>query len=176
MFDILKQDLRRYRTENGFAWYEPSILAIVCYRFGQFSKRCPWGVRHLLTICHVPVSFFVTLMTGIHLPRGAKIGPGLRIFHFGCIILNPLTVIGKNCTLRHEVTIGNRRDLDDVPVIGDDVEFGAGAKVLGKIVIGSHAKIGANAVVLTDVPPYCVAVGIPAKIIEHTDHESCHRS
>lgn len=153
--------------ENGrFAWYEPSILSLICYRFGQFITTCPVGVRQFLSIIYFPVSISITLLTGIHLPRGAKIGPGLRIYHFGCIIVNPRARIGCNCTLRHEVTIGNRNSEDDVPIIGDFVEFGAGAKVLGRITIGNHAVIGANAVVLKSVPPHAVAVGVPARILE----------
>lgn len=70
----------------------------------------------------IPSSMIITLLTGIHLPRGAKIGPELRIHHFGCIILHPAVRIGRNCTLRHEVTIGNR-NYDDVPVIGDNVKL-----------------------------------------------------
>jgi serine O-acetyltransferase len=106
-----------------------------------------------------------TIITGIQIPRGCKIGPGLRIYHFGCLVLNPLTVIGKNCTLRHGVTIGNRNEIDDVPVLGDNVDIGAGAKVLGRIKIGNNVSIGANAVVITDVPDDHIAVGVPARVI-----------
>ena len=76
-----------------------------------------------------------------------------------------MTVIGKNCTLRHGVTIGNRQAVDDVPVIGDHVDIGAGAKILGKIRIGNNVSIGANAVVITDVPDNHIAVGVPARIL-----------
>jgi serine O-acetyltransferase len=108
---------------------------------------------------------FVTLLTGIHLPRGAKIGGGLRIWHFGCIVLNPDTIIGKNCTLRHGVTIGNRNSEHDVPVIGDNVDIGVGAVIIGSVVIGNNVSIGSNAVVLCDVPDDHIAVGVPARVI-----------
>jgi serine O-acetyltransferase len=77
-------------------------------------------------------------------------------------------VIGTNCTIFQQVTIGDARDSrqkgQPVPVIGNNVEIGAGAKVLGDIRVGDYAKIGANAVVLQDVPPHAIAVGIPARI------------
>ncbi len=79
--------------------------------------------------------------------------------------MNAETVIGRNCTIRHQVTIGSRNNEHDVPVLGDDVDIGAGAKVLGKIYIGSRVSIGANAVVLIDVPDDNIAVGVPARIL-----------
>jgi len=78
--------------------------------------------------------------------------------------LNPDTVIGKNCTLRHNVTIGNRLNDHDVPIIGDNVDIGVGAVIMGAIKIGNNVSIGANAVVLCDVPDNHIAVGVPAKI------------
>jgi serine O-acetyltransferase len=79
--------------------------------------------------------------------------------------LNPETVIGKNCTLRHGVTIGNRQSVHDVPILGDNVEIGVGAVILGHIHVGNNVTIGANAVVLTDVPDDHIAVGVPARVI-----------
>ena len=105
------------------------------------------------------------LQTGIDLPRGVRIGPGLRIWHFGGIVIHAEAVIGRNCTLRHEVTIGTRHGEHDVPVLGDDVDIGAVRKILGKIRIGSRVSIGANAVVLDDVPDDHLAVGVPARIL-----------
>lgn len=108
---------------------------------------------------------FNTLI-GIHIPRSCKIGGGLRIYHYGCIIVNPDTVMGYGCTLRQGVTIGTKCFDHDVPVIGNNVEFGAGCKVLGDIVIGNNVVIGANAVVLCDVPDNAIAVGVPARVIK----------
>ena len=79
-------------------------------------------------------------------------------------MLHPETVMGRNCTLRHDVTIGTRSGDHDVPVLGDDVEIGAGAKILGSIRIGNRVSIGANAVVLDDVPDDHLAVGVPARV------------
>jgi len=109
------------------------------------------------------------LVTGIDLPRRAQIGPGLKIWHFGGVFVHAETVIGRNCTLRHEVTIGVRHGAHDVPVLGDDVDIGCGAKILGKIRIGNRVSIGANAVVLDDVPDDHIAVGVPARIFSKSE-------
>jgi serine O-acetyltransferase len=107
-------------------------------------------------------------LTGISIPKSVRVGPGLRIYHFGTIIVHADAQIGANCTLRHGVTIGNRIEDGPVPVIEDDVELGAYAQVLGGVRIGRGAKIGALSVVLCDVPPGAVAVGVPARIIERS--------
>lgn len=107
----------------------------------------------------------VETVTGICLPHDARIGAGLRIHHFGNIFINPGVVIGDNCTMRQGVTIGNRVANGPVPIIGNDVEFGAYAQVLGGVRVGNGARIGAMAVVLIDVPDGCTAVGNPARIV-----------
>ena len=103
---------------------------------------------------------------GITLPVTADIGPGLRIWHFGNIVVHADVVMGANCTLRHGVTIGNRHADGPVPRVGDNVEFGAYAQVLGAIRIGNNCKIGAMSLVLCDVPDGATAAGIPARVIE----------
>ena len=104
---------------------------------------------------------------GIWLGCG-QIGSGLIITHFNGIFVNALS-IGKNCQIRQNCTIGVKRNGEHGPTIGDNVEFGAGCKVLGEITIGNNVKIGANAVVVHDVPDNCVVAGIPAKVIKYID-------
>jgi serine O-acetyltransferase len=106
----------------------------------------------------------VEIATGITLPKSAEIGPGLRIWHFGNIVIHADVKIGSECTLRHGVTIGDRNE-DGVPTLGDRVEIGAYAQILGPISVGNDAKIGCMAVVLRDVPAGATAVGNPARII-----------
>jgi serine O-acetyltransferase len=101
---------------------------------------------------------------GISIPRNTSIGKGFKIYHFGGIVINSLSIIGDNCSLHQGVTIGIRNTYTDVPVIGNNVTVGAGAKLLGAIKIGDNVVIGANAVVLCDVPDNSIAVGIPAKV------------
>ncbi|MGJ5642349.1 serine acetyltransferase [Formosa sp. S-31] len=98
-----------------------------------------------------------------------NIGPGLRIYHLGALIrIKSNCRIGKNCTLQPGVVIGNKNLEDDGSFVkvGDNSFFGLGAKVFGEVVIGDNAVIGANSVVVKDVPDNCVVAGIPAKIIK----------
>lgn len=158
-------DLQRYGVARPFL-REQSIWAVWTYRFGRRIDRRPDGLaKRLLTVGYWLLFRLVETGTGVSLPKSLQIGPGLRIWHFGGIFIHPDTVIGANCTLRQGVTIGNRQQGGPVPVLGDDVELGAYAQVLGGIRIGNGCKIGAMAVVLCDVPDGATAVGAPARII-----------
>ncbi|MFJ1211928.1 serine O-acetyltransferase [Burkholderia pyrrocinia] len=110
-------------------------------------------------------------LMGIEIPVKTKIGKGLTIYHGTGLVINGYAVIGDYCTLRHGVTIGNTllKDgtISGVPTIGDNVEFGVHSVALGAIRVGDRARIGAGAVVLTDVPDGRVAVGVPARILDN---------
>lgn len=158
-------DLDRYPRSRPFL-KEQSIWAVWVYRFGRRVDRRPDGlVKQLMTAAYWLLFRMVETLLITSIPRAATIGGGLRIWHFGNIFIHPGTRIGVNCTLRQGVTIGNRVEDGPAPVIGDNVEFGAYAQVLGGIRIGSDCKIGAMSVVLCDVPDGATAVGIPARII-----------
>lgn len=158
-------DLLRYGVSRPFL-REQSIWALWIYRFGRRIDRRPEGlVKRLLTIWYLVLFRWIETTVGVSLPKSVQVGPGLRIWHFGGIFIHADAVIGSNCTLRHGVTIGNRHEGGAVPVLGDDVELGAYAQVLGGIRIGNGCKIGAMAVVLCDMPDGSTAVGSPAKII-----------
>lgn len=101
---------------------------------------------------------------GIEISPRTKVGRGLAIFHFGGIVINGSAVIGNNLNIRQGVTIGNTDE--GVPIIGDNVYIGVGGKVIGNVKVGNNVKIGANAVVLKDVPNDCSAVGVPARNIQ----------
>jgi serine O-acetyltransferase len=109
----------------------------------------------------------VRVLFGGHVPYTATIGSGTS---FGCgglgVVLHPNTVIGKNCVIAQNVTIGGRSDFTEVPTLGANVFVGTGAKILGPVKIGDNAIIGANAVVIRDIPSNSTAVGVPARIIE----------
>jgi serine O-acetyltransferase len=108
-----------------------------------------------------------TFKCGIQIARGTKIGPGLHLSHFGGIVVNRNVMIGRNCNLAHQVTLGatQRGSRVGTPVIGDNVYIGPGAMIVGSLTIGDGAAIGANAVVSRDVEDHGVAVGIPARVI-----------
>lgn len=159
-------DLARYGLRRPFL-KEQSIWSVWIYRFGRRVDRRPAGpAKRLLTLLYWAMYRVIETLTGISLPKEATVGPGLRIWHFGGVIVHPRAVIGARCTLRHGVTIGNRVDDGPVPVVGDDVEFGAYAQALGGIRIGDRATIGAMSVVLRDVPDDAAVVGNPARTVK----------
>lgn len=147
--------------------------AMVVYRFGR------WRYRIKPRLLRLPFSLLYRLMyffiqgKGIELPCEVEVGDGFRIDHQGGIVISGYAKIGRNCVVRNGVTIGLAR-IDDLsaPTIGDNVDIGAGAKLLGRITIGDNVKIGANAVVLSDIPSNSIAVGIPAKVIRRLDKET----
>lgn len=140
----------------------PGFLIIASYRFWNLCVRKKVPVF----IFRVVFEKFVELLTNSSVPSRCTIGGGLRIQHFGQIMIHDTVIIGKNATIYNGVTIGLQHDNDiQGPVLGDDVYIGAGAKILGNIRVGNNVSIGANAVVLRDVPDNSIAVGIPARII-----------
>jgi serine O-acetyltransferase len=110
---------------------------------------------------------------GIAISYKEEIGPGLYIGHHGGIVTNDKASIGANCNLSHGVTIGvtRRGEHEGVPKIGDNVYIGPGAKIIGQIVVGNNAAIGANCVVTKDVPENGVVVGVPGKVISSAGSE-----
>lgn len=176
MMNNLKCDLGRYYNHlfHRFEWNEPSYIVVILYRAARGVRTMSkwlFPIKLLLNIIIVPIYAFFSIFLGISIPRGAQIGPGLRIYHYGTIVINPCAVIGKNFSIHHGCTIGVKNSYYDQVIVGDNVTMGAGAKVLGNIKIGSNVTIGANAVVLTDVPDNSVAVGIPAKIFPKKNTE-----
>jgi serine O-acetyltransferase len=111
---------------------------------------------------------FWSAVSGAEIPVNTRIGGGLLVPHPNGIVIHPGAVIGPNCLILQQVTIGTRSE-GDPPVLGGHVDVGAGAKILGSLRIGAHAVIGANAVVLRNVPEGATAVGVPAICIEPRD-------
>jgi serine O-acetyltransferase len=160
-----RADLARYPRRPWLK--EQSIWAIAVYRFGRrvdARRAGPW--RKVQEQVYWLAYRFTETFTGIGIPKSVRVGPGLKIWHFGNIFVHGDSVIGANCTLRQGVTIGNRVEGGPAPVLEDDVELGAYAQVLGAVRVGRGAKVGAMSVVLNDVPDGATAVGIPARIIE----------
>jgi serine O-acetyltransferase len=108
---------------------------------------------------------FIQVVTGIELPCETEVGKEFVIDHFGGVAVSGHAKFGNNCRIRNGVVVGLKNvEESGAPIIGNNVDIGAGAKVLGKIGIGNNVLIGANAVVITDVPANSIAVGIPAVI------------
>jgi serine acetyltransferase len=135
----------------------------VAHRFARRSTRDPlfWAGLPLLVAYRVGVEWGL----GVEIPAKTHVGTHLRVSHGQGLVVHKDTVLGDHCHLQHNTTIGRRGGPHDVPVIGNGVEIGANAVVLGPIRIGDDARIGAGAVVLTDVPAGATAVGNPARIL-----------
>jgi len=169
MFNTIRQDLKTY----GGDWSSQGFWVMIVYRFGRWRYDFKSGiVRKPLSMLYKISYKAVQILTGIELPCEVEIGRNFRIDHFGDIIISGFASFGDNCIIRNGVTVGLRRTDDPVaPAIGNNVDIGAGAKLLGGITIGNNVHIGANAVVLIDIPSDSAAVGIPARIIERKSHD-----
>jgi len=163
---MLKWLLGQFFRVGGF--HGATVLMV--YRTGNFI----YYRVHILVLRQIMLFFYyfvdyllVRTLLNCEIPAGCRIGRNLRLPHGGKgIVIDKNAVIGDNVTLFHQVTIGRQMsDKHGSPVIGDDVLIGTGAKIVGPVTIGDHSKIGANAVVVRDVPPNSTAVGIPARII-----------
>lgn len=136
------------------------IDAMSLYRLGR--KLYLRGIPVLPAVLRKAIHY----MHGSYIPAEAEIGEGTQLGYGGMgIVIHKDAKIGRHCLISHQVTIGGRSGLKDLPVIGDYVRIGAGAKILGNIHIGDFAVIGANAVVVRDVAPGAVVGGIPAREI-----------
>ena len=138
----------------------PGFQGVAVYRFGHWLVAHGKAARLILDPAYYVLHLLVKAVWGIDIPRHCVIGPGLYIAHFGGITLSSRAVLGKNCNLSHDVTIGlsGKGDRAGVPTIGDDVYIAPGAKLFGRITVGNDVKIGANAVVYRDVPDHAVVV------------------
>ena len=150
---------------NGRDWTRPGFRALAVHRFGVWRM----GIRSKLL--RAPFSLIYRSMfrycrnvLGIELPYSAFIGRGVIIEHQGGIVVHGASVIGDRCIIRQGCTLGIRRVSEPTaaPILDQGVELGAGAVLLGSVRIGAGARIGANAVVLTDVPAGALAIGVPA--------------
>ncbi len=162
MFDNIREDLRAH----GGKWGAQGFWAMVIYRFGRWRYGVrPAIVRKLFSAIYHVLYKLVQILTGIELPCEAEVGRNFVIDHFGGIIVSGYAKFGDDCRIRSGVVIGLRRIEEKcAPVIGNNVDIGAGAKLLGPIRVGDNVVIGANAVVLCDVPDNSVAVGVPAVV------------
>ena len=170
MFANLKEDLKTYKGD----WSYQGFWVMVVYRFGRWRYTIKSGLlRKPFSLVYKIFYKFTQVITGIELPCEVVVGKNFRIDHFGGIIISGFASFGDNCVIRDGVTVGLRRVDDPVaPQIGNNVDIGTGAKVLGGITIGDDVVIGANAVVLEDVPSNSIAVGVPAKIKTRGKHAS----
>ena len=144
----------------------PGVKAVFFHRIANFFQLAKFYLVARM------ISQLSRFLTGIEIHPGAKIGKNLFIDHGMGVVIGETSEIGNNVTIYHIATLGGiapsinsneQRQVKRHPTLGDCVVVGSGAQILGPVIIGTHAKIGANAVVTKDVPENAVMVGIPAK-------------
>jgi serine O-acetyltransferase len=140
----------------------PGVHAVLWYRINHLLWR--QGRRTLARF----LAYLCRLATNVDIHPGAQIGRRLFIDHGAGVVIGETTIIGNDVTLYHGVTLGGTtwHKIKRHPTLGDNVLVGAGAKVLGPITLGNSVRVGANSVVVKDVPNCCTVVGIPGRIIQ----------
>lgn len=146
-------------------------VIMVLFRIAHLVRCGPLWIRLLAFLYGPAYRLGVEWLLGVELPWKTQIGPCLRVDHGMGLVVNDGTRIGVGCFLRHNTTIGNKqlekRGYSECPVIGDRVDVGANAVIIGPVRVGNDAVIGAGSVVVKDVPPGAVVVGNPARIVRH---------
>lgn len=162
MFENIREDFKNYKGN----WAAQGFWAMVVYRFGRWQHPVrPAVLKKLFSLIYRVLFKLVQILTGIELPCEVPVGKNFVIDHSGGIVISGFARIGDNCRIRNGVVIGLARVGEPcAPVIGNNVDIGAGAKILGNIRIGNNVSIGANAVVIRDVPDNSIAVGVPAVV------------
>lgn len=141
------------------------LWAVTVYRFASWVYSLPRLASIPFRVVYIILSKMVEILTGIMLPASVNVGPGLYVGHFGGVIINGGVKLGANCKIAHTIGTKGAGRGPGVPIIGNNVYIGTGAKVLGKVTIGENVVIGANAVVVKDVPDNVIVGGVPARII-----------
>lgn len=162
MFDNIKEDWNTYEKDLS----RPGLWVMMIYRFGRWRYTIqPRLLRMPFSLLYKIMKVLIQMATGIELPCETVVGRRFRIDHFSDIIISGDAIIGDDVIIRNGVTIGLKNtEKRGSPTLGNRVDVGAGAKILGKITIGDDVIIGANAVVIQDIPPNSLAVGVPAVI------------
>lgn len=178
MFPNLTYDFRRVYTKSA---YRGKLRRIFFCLWSQgFQAIAGYRISRWLVLRHIPgiyliIQRVIEITTGISLPPEAQIGKGLRIPHFGGIIVHSDANIGNFCTISHGVTIGNQKPGGKSPRIGNNVFICADAKVLGDISIGDNCIIGTNAVVLESMPDNSIIAGMPARVVKKIENKEAYR-
>ena len=169
--ELIVSDLNRLTKANIFSWlryllFNASFRITFWFRIGSALKSS----NNILSKLLYPIVFYIhyrnQYKTGIQLSFGTSIGRGVSFSHFSGIVINNGSIIGDNSTIFQNVTIGSKRGKKGgVPIIGHNVVVAPGANVIGPVNIGDNVFIGANALVINDIPDNAVVGGVPAKIL-----------
>lgn len=163
MFQNIRADLRAH----GGDWGAQGFWVLVVYRFGRWRYGVrPALLRKLLSFVYKVLFKFVQIITGVELPCEVVIGRNFVIDHFGGIVISGYARFGDDCRIRNGVVVGLKNVNEPIaPVFGNNVDIGAGAKVLGNITVGDYAKVASGSVVLKPVPAGCTVAGVPARLV-----------
>jgi len=174
MFDRIREDINAVFERDPAAksvieiiFCYPGFHAILFYRFAR------WFWIHKMYLIGRLISHVGRFLTGIEIHPGARIGKRFFIDHGMGVVIGETSEIGDNVTLYHGVTLGGTtwKKIKRHPTIGNNVVIGSGAKVLGPVIIGDNTKIGANSVVVNEIPPNSIVVGIPGKVVFRVEGE-----
>ena len=168
MFERLKEDLQTIKDRDPAARSTLEILLLYPgVRAVRSHRRAHWCYEHRLFFLARMISQWSRRSTGIEIHPGAKIGKRLVIDHGMGIVIGETAEVGDDCLIYHGVTLGGtgKDQGKRHPTIGNNVLIATGAKVLGPFTVGDGARIAANAVVLSAVPPDATAVGAPARVV-----------
>lgn len=166
-FRELIRQVRQDWVAHGKDWTKPGFRAVAVHRFGNWRMQINNKlIRAPFSIIYRVLYRRVRNVYGIELPFTVQLGENVIIEHQSGIVVHGETKIGDRCIIRQGVTIGirNLTDLNAAPTLGQNVNIGAGAVIVGAITIGDNVDIGANSVVLQDIPAGALVVGIPGKI------------
>ncbi len=158
LLNLLHEDFVTHRRDL----LAPGFAAVASHRFGKWVHSLPRGLYRKPLVAAYRAGFvFVRNVYGIELPYSVNLGRRVRIEHQGGIVIHGSTYIGDDCVIRQGVTLGNRYDSapDSAPVVLRGVSIGVGASILGEVIVGTQARIGAHALVLENVPPRATVVG-----------------
>jgi len=168
MFKNLNYDLENVvkldpaaRNKLEVLFLYSGIHSLISHRIAHFLYK-----KRIFFIARL-ISQISKVLTGIEIHPGATIGKGLFIDHGNGVVIGETAEIGDNVMMYHQVTLGgtgNEKGVKRHPTVGDNCIIGTGAKLLGNITIGKNSKIGANSVVLINVPENATVVGIPGKV------------
>ena len=155
--------IRRDFRNHGCSLLHPACYALAVYRLGLWATSARTPVHWLMSRLYGALQPVARFGTQVTMDRTTTVGRDLVLQAGGTISIHPRAVLGSRVLIMPNVTLGATPD-DGVPTIGDDVVIGVGAVVIGKVLVGNGARIAANSLVISDVPPNHLAIGVPARV------------
>ena len=165
--EVVREDVRAHRGELT----SPGLHAVLVHRFGAALPHMPGRVRPAARLLHRLAYVLLRNVYGIEIPATVQLGRRVRIAHHTGVVIHRYAVIGDDCVLRHNATLGARNDdpdtyADQAPHLGAGVQLGTGAVVVGGVHIGDGARIAPNVTVLTDVPAGATVRAAPPEVTQ----------